>query len=108
MIYEVKLIEKAKKDIKKLYKRYKKVKLDLLEVIDELEKNPFIGIHLTNSVYKIRMKNSSINKGKSGGFRVIYYVIIDDKEVLILKVFSKSDLENITNEEIINILKEID
>ena len=105
MIYEVKILNTAKKDIKKLSKKYPKIKFDLLELIDLLETNPFAGISLGENFYKIRVKNSSINKGKSGGFRVIYYIVLDDKEVLLLKFFSKSDIENLSYNEIVELLK---
>ena len=105
MIYEVKILNTAKKDIKKLSKKYPKIKFDLLELIDLLETNPFVGISLGESFYKIRVKNSSINKGKSGGFRIIYYIVLDDKEVLLLKFFSKSDIENLSHNEIVELLK---
>ena len=105
MSYEVKILNTAKKDIKKLSKKYPKIKIDLLNLIDSLENNPFLGISLGDSFYKIRIKNSSVNKGKSGGFRVIYYVVLDDEEVLLLKLFSKSDIETLSNNEIVALLK---
>ena len=50
-------------------------------------------------MYKIRLKNSSINKGKSGGFRVIYYLITKENTIEIMNIFSKNEKENLTKEE---------
>jgi len=50
--------------------------------------------------YKIRLKNSDNQKGKSGGYRVIYFVIDNDKLITLLSIYSKSDLENINENEI--------
>jgi len=75
MNYKVKILETAKKDVKKLYKKYKSIKKDLLNVIEILEKNPQSGIHLGKNFYKIRIKNSDNTKGKSGGYRVIYSLL---------------------------------
>ena len=104
MNYKVKILETAKKDIKKLYKKYKNIKNDMIRLIELLENNPKKGIHLGKSFYKIRIKNSDNLKGKSGGYRVIYYLIYENDEVWILKVYSKSDIDNIPNEYIISLL----
>ncbi|MDD5400715.1 MAG: type II toxin-antitoxin system RelE/ParE family toxin [Sulfurimonas sp.] len=106
MTYKVGLIEESKKDIKNLAKKYPLIKKDILTLIDDLEVEPTsIGVHLGKNVYKVRLKNSSVKKGKSGGFRVIYYVVTEEFEVLILKIYSKSYIENIYDEEILNILE---
>lgn len=41
-------------------------------------------------VYKVRLKNSDSQRGKSGGYRVIYYLETEDQTVL-LTIYSKSD-----------------
>ena len=105
MSYEIQILDTAKKDVKKLIKKYPKIKDDLLNLTNKLEENPFVGIHLGKSFYKIRMKNSSISKGKSGGFRVIYFLIVDEK-ILILKIYSKNEIENLSNEYIFSLLRD--
>jgi mRNA-degrading endonuclease RelE of RelBE toxin-antitoxin system len=104
MSYKIQILDTAKKDVKKLIKKYPKIKDDLLDLTNKLEENPFVGIHIGKNFYKIRMKNSSINKGKSGGFRVIYFVVIDEK-ILILKIYSKNEIENLSDEYIFSLLK---
>src|SRR3990167_9903541 len=106
MTYKVSLIEESKKDIKNLIKKYPLIKKDILTLIDSLEIEPIsIGIHLGKNIYKIRIKNSSNKKGKSGGFRVIYYVITEYFEVLILKIYSKSYIDSMSDEDILKILE---
>jgi mRNA-degrading endonuclease RelE of RelBE toxin-antitoxin system len=56
-------------------------------------------------VFKVRVKNSDIQKGKSGGYRLIYYVKIEETVVL-LNVYTKSEQANISNQQIINIIKD--
>jgi mRNA-degrading endonuclease RelE of RelBE toxin-antitoxin system len=106
MNYKVKILETAKKDVKKLYKKYKTIKKDILNLVVKLEKDPKIGIHLGNNYYKIRVKNTDIKKGKSAGYRVIYYLIDENYEVWILKIYSKSEIDNLSNEYIFSLLKE--
>jgi len=104
MNYKVKILKTAQKDVKKLYKKYKNIKYDMLSLIEILESNPKKGIHLGKDFYKIRIKNSDNLKGKSGGYRVIYYLLNKNNEVWILKVYSKFDIDNISNDYIFSLL----
>jgi hypothetical protein len=49
-----------------------------------LQDNPTAGISLGNSTYKIRIAIKSKGSGKSGGARVITYVVTAEKEVYLL------------------------
>jgi hypothetical protein len=60
---------------------------------------------IPNGFYRVRLQNSSINKGLSGGYRVIYYIQTPEA-ILLTKIYSKSDREDISNEEVEDIIKE--
>jgi len=70
-----------------------------------LQENPTRGILLASSCYKIRLANASIPTGKSGGFRVIYYFIDEKENIYLMSIYSKTERENISAEEIKAILK---
>ena len=55
-------------------------------------------------VIKIRVKNSDTKKGKSGGYRLIYWVM-SPEIIVMLDIYSKSDQENITANEVRQIIK---
>jgi mRNA-degrading endonuclease RelE of RelBE toxin-antitoxin system len=55
-------------------------------------------------VMKVRVKNSDIQKGKSGGYRLIYW-IVSPELIVLLDIYSKSDQENITLNEVRQIIK---
>jgi len=88
------------KNLKILKKKYKNIKKDVLELANELEKNPTMGTDLGNNSFKIRIKNSDNNKGKSAGYRVITYCINDEKEVYLITIYFKSEKENILDLEL--------
>ena len=46
------------------------------------------------------MAVTSKGKGKSGGARVITYLVTEDNEVYLVYIYDKSQLENITKEQI--------
>jgi mRNA-degrading endonuclease RelE of RelBE toxin-antitoxin system len=58
-------------------------------------------------VYKVRVRNSNIQKGKSAGYRLIYQVE-SPTSILLLTIYSKSDREDITTNEIIDIVANFD
>jgi|LGOV01.1.fsa_nt_gb mRNA-degrading endonuclease RelE of RelBE toxin-antitoxin system len=93
------------KDIKRLYKKYKSIASDLKSLQSTLLDNPKAGISLGDNLYKIRLANSSIPTGKSGGFRVIYYYLNNQNNLYLMSIYSKTELENINEEKLIDILK---
>lgn len=72
----------------------------------ELSSNPEIGVKLFSNCYKLRLANSSIPTGKSGGFRVIYYYIDTNNNIILLSIYSKKDKDTISIDKIEQILKE--
>jgi len=93
--------------VKRYKRKYVNILKDIDKLVDLLRENPKAGVHLKHSVYKIRLKSSDITKGKSGAFRVIYYVLISDGRIYLLTIYSKSEKENISWEEIDDIIKQI-
>ena len=94
------------KDIKRLYKKYKQISVDLKILKETLIKNPKAGIELGNNCFKIRLANSSIPTGKRSGFRIIYYYIDQQNNLFLMTIYSKSELDNISDEKLIDIIKE--
>ena len=102
MNYSITTVSTFKKELKKLAKKYKNLKYDykiLLELLSS--SNPKdIATFLGNNCYKIRLKNSDNHRGKSAGYRVIYLIIEADNNIVLLSIYSKSDFENISENEI--------
>ncbi|MDA3891885.1 MAG: type II toxin-antitoxin system RelE/ParE family toxin [Salinivirgaceae bacterium] len=105
MSYSVFPTPNFKKLSKKLSKKYPSLKDNLQELITLLKDKPQTGTHLGNGVYKVRMVISSKGKGKSGGARVITFLVTEDKEVYLTYIYDKSQLENITKQQITELLK---
>jgi len=55
------------------------------------------------TVFKVRVRNSDVQKGKSGGYRVIYY-LKTETQILLVTMYSKSDRSDITTTKIREIL----
>jgi len=98
-------LDSFEKDIKRLAKKYNKIASDLREIGCALTDNPKAGIAMSSNLYKLRLKNSSVSSGKSGGFRVIYYYIDEQSNIYLMKIYSKTEIENISEEKLLDILK---
>ena len=66
-----------------------------------------MGTPLGNDIYKIPLAISSKNKGKSGGARVLSFVQIIDTTVLVFSIYNKGDIDNISDKEIQNLIKNL-
>ncbi len=105
MSYSVIPTPDFKKLFKRLYKKHPSLKVDLHKLIDELSVGPNLGIHIGHGIYKIRLAISSKGKGKSGGARIITYLVSVDKEIYLVYIYDKSQLENISKQQILELLK---
>ena len=107
-VVNIDLTPEYKKNLKYLSKKYRNIRSDTQSVITELHKGNFLGDKLSGffgefEVYKVRVKNSNIKKGKSAGYRLIY-LLESETSVLLLTIYSKSEREDISINEIKEVL----
>ena len=95
------------RDFKYLKKAYHSIKDDVDDLVLQLKKNPIQGIPPGKDCYKIRMAIASKGRGKSGGARVITCVKIVRQTVHSPAMFDKSEMENLSDEELNNRLNQI-
>jgi mRNA-degrading endonuclease RelE of RelBE toxin-antitoxin system len=69
-----------------------------------LIKNPIAGIPLGAGLYKIRLASSDMTKGKSGAFRIIYYLWLEIDTIVLLDLYSKGEKEDVPVSELKKIL----
>jgi len=69
-------------------------------LINSLKENPTMGIPLGNDVYKVRLAIKSKNKGKSGGARIITYLVDKNTVVYLLSIYDKSEKVSVSDNEI--------
>jgi len=107
MSYSIFPTDNFKKEVKKLARKHRSIKNDLVTLQKELLNNPTKGTHLGQNVYKIRMPIASKDKGKSGGARVISYILTRDEEIYLLSVYDKSKRPDISDNEIKKLINNI-
>ena len=99
-LIQIALTPRFKKDLRELAKRYRSIRSDLQPLIEQLQAGEIPGDRIAGvkyQVFKVRLKNSNLQKGKSGGYRVIYY-LKTDQEIILTTIYSKSDISDVSNE----------
>jgi mRNA-degrading endonuclease RelE of RelBE toxin-antitoxin system len=107
MSFSVVPTERFKKEAKRLSKKFPSLKAELTELNETLTNQPDIGTPLGNNSYKIRLAIRSKGKGKSGGGRVITYLVNDNNEVYLLTIYDKSELDNIDDKILKSIIQSL-
>jgi mRNA-degrading endonuclease RelE of RelBE toxin-antitoxin system len=93
MSYNIIPTDKFKKEAKRLIKKYPSLKQELIDLSATLALNPDFGTSLGNNTYKVRIAIKSKNKGKSGGARVITYLLTEELEIYLLTIYDKSEFD---------------
>ena len=107
MSYNVIPIDKFKKEAKRLIRKYPSLKTELSQLDVDLSINPTLGTSLGNNSYKIRIAIKSKGSGKSGGARVITYLVTENKEVYLLTIYDKADLDTVDDKTLRKIIRDI-
>lgn len=107
MAIEVKYTPDFERQLKRLANKYSSIYEDLGNLIDELEITPQTGKPLGKSLYKVRMALSNKGKGKSGGARVITYVLLKNESVYLAAIYDKSEHSSIDTDRLIKVLKSL-
>ncbi len=105
MRYNILTFSPFDRQLKRLAKKYPSLKKEYIGRLESLEREPQQGISLGNNCHKIRLAIASKGKGKSGGARVIRVFVVAENTVLLLAIFDKSEKENLTDNELNELLK---
>ena len=105
-VVQVEFTPEFKRNIRQLAKKYRHLQADVQPVIDELEAGQTPGAQIPRTgytVFKVRIKNSDLQKGKRSGYRMIYY-LKTSKTVLLITIYSKTEQGDVSAEQIRRII----
>ncbi|MDQ7015805.1 MAG: type II toxin-antitoxin system RelE/ParE family toxin [Gammaproteobacteria bacterium] len=89
------------RQLKRLARKYRRIRADIQPILDRhMPGDHVAGVAAT--VLKVRVSNSDANRGRSGGYRILYYVQTED-DIVLLTIYSKSEQGDVS----INELREI-
>ncbi len=88
------------KDLKHLRKKYPTIRSDVDSIIARLQNGETPDDHVQGTgytLYKARLKSSDLAKGKSGGYRIIYF-IQTQAEIGLITIYVKSEYTDLGKE----------
>ncbi len=106
IIYSAVFIRKAKA----YKKKHHSIVEDLRELEKSLLKNPEQGNNLGSGLFKVRLAVKSKGKGKSGGFRVVTFLLSPTEKdfiINILTIYDKSEESSIDKKVLQQIIKSL-
>ena len=110
-LVNIDLSPEYKRNLRDLSKRYRNIRSDTQDALQQIQAGNFVGDRIAGLgedyvVIKVRVKNSNIQKGKSAGYRLVYQVE-SAVSVFLLTIYSKSDRDDISATEVLDILASI-
>jgi len=99
-----------KRNLRALSKRYQHIRSDVEPVIEQIQTGNLVGDQIPRigyTVFKVRVRNSDIRKGKSGGYRLVYY-LRSSTEAVLITIYSKTDQSDISAAQIRRIVGEFE
>lgn len=99
-----------KRNLRALSKKYRHIRSDIQPLIDRLQAGEILGDQVPRTryaIFKMRVQNSDIQKGKSSGYRLIYH-LKTASNVVFITIYSKLEQGDISAEQIRSIVKEFD
>jgi addiction module RelE/StbE family toxin len=105
---EVTFTPEFKRNLRQLAKKYRRIKADIQPVIEALEKGEKPGDQVPrvqHEIFKVRAKNSDAKRGKSGGYRIIYWVA-EERRIVLIALYSKTEQEDVSPNEMRRIVEQ--
>jgi mRNA-degrading endonuclease RelE of RelBE toxin-antitoxin system len=81
------------RNLRILVKKYRNIRSDIQPVVNQLKQGELPGEEIPGigfEVFKVRVRNSDVQKGKSGGYRLIYY-LKTETSIILLTIYTKSE-----------------
>ncbi|WP_020606506.1 type II toxin-antitoxin system RelE/ParE family toxin [Spirosoma spitsbergense] len=95
---------------KRLARKFASLESELDALIENLTETPDTGESLGAGLYKIRLASKSKGKGKSGGFRVITYLLSKTEEgtdIYLITIYDKSEESSIKKEMLLKLVNDL-
>jgi mRNA-degrading endonuclease RelE of RelBE toxin-antitoxin system len=105
---EVFFTPEFKRNVRALAKKYHHIQSDIQPFINQIQRGELIGDKVQGTgytIFKVRIRNSDVARGKSGGYRVIYY-LKTAAAVILVTIYSKTEQSDVSPAKIRKILAE--
>lgn len=107
---EVAFTPEFKRNTRRLARKYRHIRSDVTPVIEQLEQGETPGEQIQRTgyrVFKVRIRNSDAQRGKRGGYRLVYYQKTPSA-VILITIYSKSEQGDITAAQLRQVIEEFE
>jgi hypothetical protein len=94
--FSISSLPSFEKELGKIITKYPHFKESFEHFKESLKTNPEQGSHLGSGVYKVRLEIPGKPAGKSYGARVIHAIFTVSSEVLLMLIYDKSYIKDLT------------
>lgn len=104
---EVRFTPEFRRNLRQLSKKFRRIRSDIQPVVEQLRSGEIIGEQVPRvgyRVYKVRVRNQDLRKGKRAGYRLLYYVRTPER-VFLLTIYAKSEQGDVSAERIRQIIR---
>jgi mRNA-degrading endonuclease RelE of RelBE toxin-antitoxin system len=110
MPVNVEFTPEFKRNVRALSKKYRHVRSDVDPLIVDLQSGQLPGDQVTGTgytIFKVRVPNRDVRKGKSGGYRLIYY-LQTKADIILITIYSKTEQADVSALQIRRIVGEFE
>jgi mRNA-degrading endonuclease RelE of RelBE toxin-antitoxin system len=107
---EIRFTPEFKRNLRALAKKYRHIRSDIEPVLEQLQKGRFLGDqvpHTGYTIYKARVQNRDLRKGKRAGYRLIYYLQTKTR-IILITIYSKTEQSDISANQVRQIINEFE
>lgn len=97
-----------KRNLRTLVKKYRHIREDISPIITALQAGELPGNHVARTgytIFKVRVANRDRARGKSGGYRIIYY-LKTTTNIILVTIYSKTEQSDISAAQIRRIVSD--
>ena len=109
MAISIKFSDPFESRVKKFVKKFPSFASELINFVESLNDTPLQGESLGSGLYKVRLASKSKGKGKSGGFRIINYIVTEnngDTDIPLLTIYDKSEDSTMKKNVLVKMVKD--
>ena len=95
---DVQFTPEFKRNLRALAKKYRHIRDDVAPVIEALQAGEILGEQIPGvgyTLFKVRVQNQDSARGKSGGYRVIYYLRTANN-IILVTIYSKTEQADVS------------
>lgn len=95
---------------KRFLKKFSSLEQEINDLGKKLKVNPTLGVSLGAGLYKIRLASRSKGGGKSGGFRIVTYLVSKQEDgivIYLITMFDKSEESSVKKTDLLKIVKRL-